>query len=93
MEINSLLSQRESDSWIVEGRTNLEKPFHCQAAAVEKGDESPRKPWRGPVKVARATATKLLQNPRRQRSLGKTKILLVSGSKRQRAGLVACTEM
>ena len=65
MEINSLLSQRESDSRIVEGGANLEKSFHCQAVvAAKKEDESPQKSERGPVKVATATATQLLQNPR-----------------------------
>ena len=85
MEINSLLSQRESDSRIVEGGANLEKPFHCQAAVVaaKKEDESPQESERGPVKVARATATQLLQNPRGQRSLDKTPSLLASASKRQ----------
>lgn len=50
LEINSLLSQRESDSRTEEGGTDLEKPFHRQAAvaAAKKGRRKPTKVWERP---------------------------------------------
>lgn len=59
------------------------------AKQQQERDTKAHKPYRGLVNVARATGTQFLQNPTGQRSLDKTKILLASGSKGQRAVLAA----